>query len=128
MKKFAQITAVALVAVLALTLLVACGYPSDPKKAEEKMEKQGYAAVYVPNVLPVGGVTGVLTGTKKEEGKVTTVVVTYYENSDSAKSAYKDEKAAADKNKDSNKEKGIKVSVSVSGSQVIVKTVVENKK
>ena len=42
MKKFAKITAVVLVAVLALAVLVACGPASDPQKALDALKKHGY--------------------------------------------------------------------------------------
>ena len=42
MKKFAKIMAVLLVSVMTLAVLVACGYPSDPDKAKEKLENDGY--------------------------------------------------------------------------------------
>ena len=127
MKKFAKITAVALVVVMALAVLVAFGYNSDPKKAEEQFKKQGYDALYVPSITGLGGVEGVLTATKKSGDKTTTIVVTYYKDADSAKSALEDAKKALEKVEESNKENGIKSSVSRSGKQVISKTVSTSK-
>lgn len=123
MKKFAKIMAVALVAVLVLAALTACGYNSDPKKAEANFKKQGYDALYVPNPLTAGNIEGTLTATKKDGNKTITIVVTYYRNTDAAKSAYEDAKASLERSKDSNKEHNIKASVSRSGVQVISKTV-----
>ena len=42
MKKFAKVMSVALVAVLALAVLVACAPASNPKKAAEALDKNGY--------------------------------------------------------------------------------------
>ena len=123
MKKFAKITAVALVVVMVMALLVACGYNSDPKKAEADLKKQGYDALYVPNPLTVGNVEGTLTATKKDGNKTTTIVVTYYRDADAAKSAYEDAKANLEKAKDYNKEHNIKATVSRAGVQVISKSV-----
>ena len=63
MKKFAKITAVALVAVLALAVLVACGPASSPDKAEKALKSNEYV---VTNVKGSGytGLTAVVTGTK----------------------------------------------------------------
>ena len=121
MKKFAQITAVVLVAVLALTVLVACGYSGDPKKAVAQLEKQGYKAVCGPGGLKT---EAVVTATKKDDNKLTTIVITYYKEASDAKDAYKKEKESLEEVKDFNKEHGIKTSVSISGKQVILKTVV----
>ena len=123
MKKFAKITAVVLVAVMALALLTACGYNSDPKKAEANFKKQGYDALYIANPLTAGSLEGTLTATKKDGNKTTVITVTYYRDTDAAKSAYDDAKSALEKSKDSNKENGIKATVSRSGKQVITKTV-----
>ena len=123
MKKFAKITAVVLVAVMALALLTACGYNSDPEKATEQLKKQGYDAAYVPNLLTVGDTEGVLTASKKDGNKTTAIVVTYYRSTDAAKSAYDNAKASLEKRKDSNKENNIKETVSRAGVQVISKIV-----
>ena len=123
MKKFVTITSIVLVLVLALAAFAACGYNSDPKKAEANFKKQGYDALYVPNPLTAGDTDGVLTATKKEGNKTTTIVVTYYRNSDAAKSAYEKAKSSLENRKDSNKENNIKETVSRSGVQVISKIV-----
>ena len=123
MKKFVTITSVVLVLVLALAAFAACGYNSDPKKAEANFKKQGYDALYVANPLTVGDTDGVLTATKKDGNKTTTIVVTYYRSTDAAKSAYDNAKTSLEKRKDSNKENNIKETVSRSGVQVISKIV-----
>ena len=123
MKKIVTITSLVLVLVLALAAFTACGYNSDPKKAEANFKKQGYDAAYVPNLLTVGDTDGVLTASKKDGNKTTTIVVTYYRSTDAAKSAYDNAKASLEKRKDSNKENNIKETVSRSGVQVISKIV-----
>ena len=126
MKKFAKITAVALVAIMALAVLVACGYPSDPDKAKEKLEKQGYEVAVVKNPTSLGNVTATVTGIKSDEGKITTIAITYYKDADSAKEAYEKAKKTLD---DAKKEdKDINGSVSRSGNQVIAKSVVDTNK
>ena len=124
MKKFAKISAVVLVAVMALTVLVACGYPSDPEKAVAQLKKQGYDAVYVPGLTT----DGEILATKEKDGKLTTITITYYKNTDDAKSAYDKAKAALEKSKDNDKDSGVKATVSRSGKQVISKTVVDTNK
>ena len=128
MKKFAKITAVVLVAVMALAMLTACGYPSDPQKAKEKLEKQGYKATVVESPVAVAGLKAYVTGIKEEDGKVTTIQVAYYEDADSAKTAYEKAKDSLEKSKESNEKMGIKGSVSRSGKQVIAKTVADTNK
>ena len=122
MKKFAKITAVVLVAVMVLALLAACGYPSDPEDAKVKLEKQGYKVLYVPGA----GVNtyATLTATKKDDnGKRTTIVLTYYTTVDRAKEAYTKEKEDLEKIKETNEKNGIKTTVTRYGDKVEVKTI-----
>ena len=81
MKKFAKITAVALVVVLTVALLAACGYSSDPDKAAKALEKKGYTVVVVPNVTTLGNILSTVTATKPSE----VIVITYYTDAAAAK-------------------------------------------
>ena len=122
MKKFAKITAVVLVLVMALALLAACGYPNDPEDAKVKLEKQGYKVVYVSG----DGINkyATLTATKKDDdGNRTTIILTYYTTKDRAKEAYDKEKENLEKIKDTNEKNGIKTTVTRYGDQVEVKTI-----
>ena len=87
MKKFAKIMAVALVAVMALAVLVACAPASDPQKALDALKKHGYtttgSAIAADNVasktacdlmgvtfgVKSGELIAIVTGTKLEETK-----------------------------------------------------------
>ena len=106
MKKFAKITAVALVAVLALAALVACGPASDPKKAEKALKDKGYVVSAVVGAdgaliqasldvvakaagLEAGDIIATVTGTNGNEG----ISITYFKNASAAKTFW-------DKNKD----------------------------
>ena len=123
MKKFAKITAVALVAIMALAVLVACGYPSDPDKAKAQLDKQGYTTVLLKNPTSIGSVTATLTATKNEEKTITVITITYYDDANAAKSAYNSKKSEVDKRKGINKENCIKETISRAGNQIINKTV-----
>ena len=98
MKKFAKITAVVLVAVMALALLVACGPASDPKKAAKALEDKGYAVVAVVGAdgaliqagldvtakaagLEAGDIIATVTATNGDEG----ISITYFKNASAAK-------------------------------------------
>ena len=111
MKKFAKITAVALVAVLALAALVACGPASDPKKAEKALKDNGYTVVAVVGAdgalvqagldivakaagLEAGDITATVEATKGSE----TISITYFASASAAKTFW-------DKNKDNITEK-----------------------
>ena len=109
MKKFAKITALVLVAVMALALLVACGPASKPEKAAQALEKKGYK---VASVIPDDSATGKLAQASLdviakaaglEEGDIVATVtasngeegisITYFKNASVAKKYW-------DKNKD----------------------------
>ena len=106
MKKFAKITAVALVAVLALAALVACGPASDPKKAVKALEDKKYVVTAVIGAdssakqlvldgiakaagLEAGDIIATVTATNGNEG----ISITYFKNASAAKTFW-------DKNKD----------------------------
>ena len=99
MKKFAKIMAVALVAVLALAALVACGPASKPDKAAAALKKNGYAVESVIGSestlkqtaldmiakaagLEAGDITATVTATNGDDG----INITYFKNASVAKS------------------------------------------
>lgn len=105
MKKFAKITAVVLVAVMALAVLVACGPASDPKKAAEALTKHGYtvesaiasegtlqkAACDLFGVtfgLEAGSLTAFVSGQKGTEESGEAIVILYFADSSTAKSVW----------------------------------------
>lgn len=122
MKKFARITAVALVAVLALAVLVACGPASDPDKALAALKKHEYTAakdpVLVPAALTVLGVKGVdvvISGSKTVKNdngtKVETVTIVYFTDASAAKEAWsKVEEYGKKQNSDKNSDWTVKQS------------------
>ena len=123
MKKFAKITAVVLVAVMALAVLVACGYPSDPDKAKEKLEKQGYTIImFNENPTGLSDYKAMITASKlDDDNNGTMIAITYFKDADAAKKAYDEAKKNLDEHKADYKEAGIKASVSRSGNQVVTK-------
>ena len=96
MKKFAKITAVVLVAVMALALLVACGPASDPDKAKKALEDNGYTVVN----LPAGGIAGIkaiVSGTKGLlSGNAQTITIYYFNDAESANNAWEEIKDKSD--------------------------------
>lgn len=95
MKKFAKIAAVALVVVLSLAALVACGPNSDPEKAIAALKKNGYKAAKDDTVIPAAlrllgvKVDSVVTGTKTsgegDNAKIDHVTIIYFASADQAK-------------------------------------------
>lgn len=114
MKKFAKITAVALVVVMALALLVACGPASDPDKAVEALKKNGYEPVKATNAIALG-ITEALIGaergdlvatvsaTKIDDDKNTqSITIWYFKNAAAANKCW--DKAQSESNKDKDKD------------------------
>lgn len=122
MKKFVKVMAVALVAVLALAALVACGPASDPDKALAALKKHEYTAakdtVVVPLALTAMGVKGVdtvISGSKSvkdgDKNKVESVTVIYFTDAKAAKDAWaKVEEYANKENKDKDSDWTVKQS------------------
>ena len=130
MKKFARIMAVALVAVLALAALVACGPASDPEKAAAALKENGYAvasvigsdsvagkvaqatldAIAIAAGLEAGDITATVTATNGNEG----ISITYFKSASAAKTFW-------DKNKDSIEKKDGWVT-KISGSMIYTGT------
>ena len=129
MKKFAKVMAVALVAVMALALLVACGPASDPQKALDALKKNGYtttgSSIAADNAVSKaacdaqglalgvksGELIAMISGTKlveKEDdvdGEM--VVIYYFSSSAAAKTAWegtyiKNMRSEAEKSDDDN--------------------------
>lgn len=118
MNKFTKVFAVALVVVMTLTVLAACGYSSDPEKAVAQLEKRGYLVKeFYP---PFGnGVDAIIDGYKEDDRGYTLITITYYPDIDKAKYAYWKEKVP----EDTDSRHGIKKTVSRHGKQVVVKRV-----
>ena len=119
MKKFAKITAVVLVAVLALAALVACGPASDPDKAVAALKKHEYAAAkdtIIAGALKLVGVNteAVVKGTKTvkdgDKSKLETVTIVYFTDSAAAKNAWSKVEEYAKKDKDNDSDWTIKQS------------------
>ena len=105
MKKFAKVMAVALVAVLALAALVACGPASKPEKAAAALKDKGYAVESVIGSestlkqaaldivakaagLEAGDITATVTATNGNEG----ISITYFKNASAAKTFWEKNK------------------------------------
>ena len=99
MKKFAKIMAVALVAVLTIAALVACGPASKPDKAVAALKENGYAVVSVIGAdssakqlildgiakaagLQAGDIIATVEATNGNEG----ISITYFKSASVAKS------------------------------------------
>ena len=125
MKKFAKVMAVALVAVMALAVLVACAPASDPDKAVEALKKHEYAAgkeTLLANTLKALGVEGleaVVKGTKSvqngDKTKLETVTIVYFKDSKTAKDAWSKLEDYANKD---NKDKDSDWTVKQSGAMI----------
>ena len=113
MKKFAKIMAVALVAVLALAALVACGPNSNPEKAAQALKDKKYVVTAViPDDsaagklaqaglditakaagLEEGDIIATITATNGEEG----ITITYFKNASVASKYWKENKDKVEK-------------------------------
>lgn len=99
MKKMVKIIALAMVAVMLMLTLASCGAKpsSDPAKAKEKLEKEGYKVALVENedVLKLSGLDGLVAsltamkGDSKEDAQG--VSIYYFKDADSAKKAEENE-------------------------------------
>lgn len=116
MKKFAKITAVALVVVMVMALLVACAPASDPDKAVAALKKHEYSNATnsklvlgtVLTALGVKNVNTVVTASKTVEKdgskKLEKVTIVYFTSASAANEAWTElQKYGSDqKEKDSN--------------------------
>lgn len=100
MKKITKILSVALLAVMCLTLLVACAPNSDPDKAAAALKENDYITVKTESnalkavtlLLGIDGVECMVSGTGTSEDKdgnthAEHVTIWYFESSSAAKSA-----------------------------------------
>lgn len=101
MKKIVTVMAVALVAVMTLSLFAACGYPNDPDKAKEKLEADGYKVTLTKNSGEDADIQATVTATKTnltdfsigdltnaeklKELYLEGIIITYYRTADLAK-------------------------------------------
>ena len=100
MKKLAKITAVVLVAIMAVAVLVACGPASNPDKAIASLERRGYTNPAKDEVLVklplkergVKGIETVVIATKSvkdgDNSKLESVTIIYFDSAASASDAY----------------------------------------
>ena len=109
-KSIIRVIALSLIAVMMCFALVSCGGPnSDPDKAKEALEKNGYAAEKLDGIGLLAfawagkGVETVVTGVNKEEA-TKAVVVIYYEDKDAAATAWEGVEKYFTENKDKEKE------------------------
>ena len=102
MKKTLKIFVLMLIAILALTALVACGgdkYPTNPDKAKEALEKDGYEVeeadasdiAFWAELLGVeaSDITAIFEGWEESTGKI--VVLFYFKDSAAADKAWNGE-------------------------------------
>ena len=92
MKKFAKVMALAMVAVLSLAALVACGPASDPNKAEAALKENGYAPTHLNGTISTGVTAGIL-GLKGED--VTDIVFAINKDGDGIIAIYCKDSATA---------------------------------
>ena len=100
MKKTIKILALALVAVLAVAMLVACGPASNPDKAEKALEGNGYAVAKVTSALILdpqaiaaglekGDIVATITASNKDGEMIS---ITYFKSSSVASKYWKEHK------------------------------------
>ena len=113
MKKFAKVMAVALVAVMALAVLVACAPASDPDKAASALDKNGYVVSHLDSgktadKLVLKGVASLIgVGENDLVARVSglsssgdTITIWYFASSKAAKKAWKDHEDYFNSDKD----------------------------
>ena len=100
-----KVVALALIAVMACALLVACAPNSDPDKAVESLRENGIVwaikdTVGVPATLKAigaNGVTAVVTGTGKIDDKFAHITIIYFDSAENATASFEAvEKYSAD--------------------------------
>ena len=107
-KKIISVISVALVAVVLVAALVACGPASNPDKALSALKDNGYTAAkddtVVPAALTLKGIDCVVSGTNVSDESVESVTIVYFTSSDAANEAWSTvRKYATEKNSSDNK-------------------------
>ncbi len=110
-KKIISVISVALVAVVLVAALVACGPASNPDKALSALKDNGYTAAKDDTVVPaaltllgVKGIDCVVSGTNVSDESVESVTIVYFTSSDAANEAWSTvRKYATEKNSSDNK-------------------------
>ena len=122
MKKTFRLIALSLVLVVAMMALASCGKPNtDPAKAKAALEEAGYTATLIDSGLTLtgasaiygGNVKAVLTGVKLADKEAVQVI--YYEDADSAASAFETVKEFAEKQ---NNDEETKIEIKKSGNMI----------
>ena len=92
MKKLVRVLSFALVALTLCTLFAACAPAKDPADAKAALEDAGYVATKTDGaILALAGIkdcTDVVTGTKKEDDKIESVSIYYFETAEAAEEAF----------------------------------------
>ena len=105
MKKTMKLIALALVLALSVVTLASCLPPnSDPEKAIDSLEDNGYKAAHDDTVLPlvfkvmgVDDIDDIVTATAVIDEKIEHVTIIYFEDAEAAKEAWEDVKEYAEK-------------------------------
>jgi hypothetical protein len=113
MKKITKILAIALLAIMSLTVLAACAPNADPDKAKAALEKNEYKATKSTGMavdatellLGIDDLECIITGTKtveNEDGetKVEHVTIYYFEDAKAAKAAFAKLQGESDEEKE----------------------------
>ena len=94
-KKIALVSMILILALVCATVLAACGPASDPSKAKEKLEKNGYTVMLDSRVQPaalklagINGVDTVLEASYSKDGNSEFLTVLYFTSSSAAKDAW----------------------------------------
>ena len=103
-KKIISVISVALVAVVLVAALVACGPASNPDKALSALKDNGYTAAKDDTVVPavlrglgVKDIDCVVSGTNVSDESVESVTIVYFTSSDAANAAWSDVREYATK-------------------------------
>lgn len=132
MKKFVKIIALMMIVVMSLALLVSCAPNSNPDKAAEALENNGYTTTKIKDDNPltsatftgielalgcsrgdlVARVKGVKTVEKDDKKTVETVTIWYFKDAAAANKVWEKAKVEADKDENKDESKGWIVAIS----------------
>ncbi len=122
MKKTIRLIALSLVLVIAMMALASCGKPNaDPAKAKAALEEAGYTATLINSGFTLtgasavygGNVKAVVTGVKLADKEAVQII--YYNDADSANSAFENVKEYAEKQ---NNDEDSKIEIKKSGNMI----------